>query len=405
MLGLLLMLFVLAGCGGAEDGGPEGESTLAAVQTTETPVVEEATPVVPQVDLSLVEEDVVVAPQPLRAAFPFTVTATIHNHAESDAVDVPVMFHISAKQEHIGYTPFLKVLTVTVPASLSLSVEVPVNWNFAGGEHLLWVQVNRLPDAWQADMSTQPESEIGDNIVLLDLMVDPFDAYASDLCPGRVDVEIGPADVLPEPERQRVLVRLHNVGNSALYNLPVVVMGDQLSGVTYTPAIPPCGGITEVYVEVDRPFQQGESLTIQVNPEGWESRLQEDDFENNQVSVAAGLAPGVSLPPVSVLEDYDFSISTTDIEIPQMWIVLVTGHNQGVRDAADVPIRVENEKGRALTDAIPLIQGEGSGVVAFPIGYLWIPGGTITFTINPEDAKGSYPETRRDNNVATFTLP
>jgi hypothetical protein len=270
---------------------------------------------------------------------------------------------------------------------------------------LLWVQVNRLPDAWQAGMLTQPEAETADNVALLDLMVDPFDAYASDLCSGRVDVEIGPADVLPEPQKQRVLVRLHNVGNRAVYNLPVVVMGDQLAGVVYTPAIPPCGGFAEVYVAVDRPFQQGESLTVRVNPEDWGTWLQEDDFDNNQVSVAAGLAPGMSLPPGGVLDDYDFSINTADIEIPQMWIVMVTGHNQGVRDAADVPIRVENEKGRALTDSIPLIQGEGSGVIAFPIGYLWIPGGTLTFTINPEDAKGSYPETRRDNNVTTFTLP
>jgi hypothetical protein len=39
------------------------------------------------------------------------------------------------------------------------------------------------------------------------------------------------------------------------------------------------------------------------------------------------------------------------------------------------------------------------------VGYLWIPGGTLTFTVNPEDARGAFPETRRDNNTATFTLP
>jgi hypothetical protein len=70
-----------------------------------------------------------------------------------------------------------------------------------------------------------------------------------------------------------------------------------------------------------------------------------------------------------------------------------------------VPISVENEAGRKLTDAIPVVQGEGSGLAAIPVGYLWIPGGTLTFTVNPIDAAGALPETQRDNNTATFTLP
>jgi hypothetical protein len=220
-----------------------------------------------------------------------------------------------------------------------------------------------------------------------------------------VDVEIGPEDVLPEPERQRLKVRIHNVGNRAVYNLPVVVISEHASGITYTPAIPPCGGTTEVYVETDQPFEEGESLTVQVNPSDWPDGLPEDDFDNNQVSVSGGLTPGMIVPPGSGLDDYDFEITTADIEIPELWIALVTVHNLGTRDAAMVPIRIENEAGRSLTDAVPLVQGDGLGVAAIRIGYLWTHGGTLTFTVNPEDAKEPYPETNRGNNFATFTLP
>jgi hypothetical protein len=399
----VLLLLSLIGCDGQADSGKEVEATLLPGSTA-TPVVV-SMPALPAVDLTLIEEDVSVAPLPLRAGFPFTITAIIHNNASAPATDVPVMVYIAAEQEEINYTSFLQLLTVTLPASQSLPVEVPVDWNFAGGEHRLWVQANRLPDAWQFRTPTWPEADTSDNVALLDLIVDPFDAYASDLCSGRVDVEIEPTDVLPEPDQQRVWVRLHNVGNQAVYNLPVVVIGDQVSGLAYTPAIPPCGGTAEVYVDLDRPLQQGESLTVMVNPRNWGGGLAEDNLDNNQVTVAAGLAPGVSMPPGSELEDYDFGISTADIETPEPWIALVTVHNLGTRDAAMVPIRVENQAGRKFSDAIPLVQGNGRGIAAIRIGYLWTRGGTLTFTINPEDAEGAYPEINRDNNVATLSLP
>jgi hypothetical protein len=286
-----------------------------------------------------------------------------------------------------------------------LPIEIPVQWNLAGGEHQLWVQVNRLPDAWQSRASAWTEADITDNAALLDLVVDPFDAYTSDLCSGRVDVAVGPTDVLPEPDRLRVWVQVHNVGNQAVYNLPIVVLGDQVSGLAYTPAIPPCGGTANVYVDLDRPLQQGESLTVWVNPDEWAGSLEEDDLDNNQVTVSAGLAPGLSIPANSQSEDYDFSISDTDIEMPEPWLALVTVRNLGTRDAAMVPIRIENETGRKLTDAIPLVQGDGRGVAAIRIGYLWTRGGTLTFTVNPEDAKGAYPETNRENNVTSLALP
>ena len=107
----------------------------------------------------------------------------------------------------------------------------------------------------------------------------------------------------------------------------------------------------------------------------------------------------------SELADYDFKIRSADIETPELWIVMASVHNLGTRDAANVPIRVENEAGRKILDVVPLVQGKGQGVVAIRVGYLWTHGGTLTFTINPQDADGAYPETNQGDNVATFTLP
>jgi hypothetical protein len=405
LLLFLSLLLLLIGCGGKQNGDQDARATGAAGTVEATLPVTTTEPPMPQVELTLTEEDVQIEPLPLRAGSPFTVTTIIHNNSELVAQNVPILIHISAKQETIDYVSFLQLLTVTLPASQTMPVTVPVDWNFAGGEHRLWIQVNRLPDAWQPEIPLQPEEDTADNIALLDLMVDPFDAYSSDLCSGRVDVEIGPGDILPEPEQQRVLVRVHNVGNRAVYNLPVIVTGEQLSGISYTPAIPPCGGTAELYVQLDRPFQEGEALTVQVNPAEWVGGLEEDNADNNRVTVTAGLAPGLVMPPGSGLEDYDFSLTTADIEVPEPWTVMFTVHNLGTRDAAMVPIRVENEAGRKLVDAIPLVQGEGMGMAAMRVGYLWTPGGTLTFTVNLKDAEGSYPETNRDNNVASFTLP
>ncbi|HSR34503.1 MAG TPA: hypothetical protein VLY63_28370 [Anaerolineae bacterium] len=401
----LLPLLLVVGCGVKQDNPDEVQATGAVGIIEATRPAPTAPPPTPQLELVMIEDDVSIDPLPLRAGFPFTVTASVHNNSELLAVDIPLMVYVSARQEEIGYTSFLHLFTMTLPASQTVPLTVPVDWNFAGGEHQLWIQANRLPDAWYGLASVQPEADIANNIVLLDLMIDPFDAYTSDLCSGRVDVEIGPADVLPDPDRQHVLVRVHNLGNRAVYNLPVVITGDKMAGIAYTPAIPPCGGTAEVYVPVDRPLEEGEALTVRVNPDDWENALQEDNSENNQVSVAAGLAPGVVIPPGSGLEDYDFRLDTGDIETPEPWTVLVTVQNLGTRDAAMVPIQIENEAGRKIVDAIPLVQGEGIGTAAFRVGYLWIPGGTLTFTLNPQDANGAYPETNWDNNVATFVLP
>jgi hypothetical protein len=402
---VLLSLLLLIGCGikgGASQEESESDlpSTAEVIQATRT-----TEPAVPLIDLTLNKEDLSLDPLPLRAGFPFTITAAIHNNADLPAIDVPVMIYVSPKQDKIGYTSFLHSLTVTLPASQTLPIEVPVDWNFSGGEHRLWVEVNRLPDAWQTRMPTLAEEDTRDNTVLLDLMIDPFDAYISDLCAGPVDVEVSPTDVLAEPDRQRVLVQVHNVGNLAVYNLPVIITGEQLTGITYTPAIPPCGGTAEVYVEIDRPFQEGETLTVQVNPSEWEGGLQEDRTDNNQVTVTAGWAAEEEISIPGGLEDYDFYLSTEDIEIAEPWTVLITAHNLGTRDAAMVPVRIENEGGRKLTDVIPLVQGEGIGVAAVRVGYLWIPGGTLTFTINPQEASGAYQEMNQENNVATFILP
>jgi hypothetical protein len=398
-------MLLLAGCGGSSEDALETPATQPDAESGMQVPTFIPQPEVPLVDLVLSEESVLVGPEPLRAGFPFTVTALIHNNLTIPAEDIPVMVLITAQQEEIGYTSYAELITVTVPASQSLQLDLPVDWNFAGGEHRLWLQVNRLPDAWQDRAPTKPETNTRNNIALIDLMVDPFDAYMSDLCSGRVDVVIGPEGVLPEPGQQRVLVRVQNVGNHAVYNLPIVVTGEKATGIAYTPAIPPCGGTGEVYVRLDHPFQEGDLLTVQVNPSQWVGGLQEDNFDNNTVSVTAGLAPGLALPPQSSLEDYDFAISTSEIEIPEPWHVLVTVHNLGTRDAAMVPISIENEAGRKLSDAIPLVQGEGIGIAAIRVGYLWVPGGTLTFTVNPIDAEDPFPETNRDNNTTAFTLP
>ncbi|MGD8515619.1 MAG: hypothetical protein PVG54_01535 [Anaerolineae bacterium] len=407
----LLLLVVVAACSPAQVAdtpGPDAGATsdTAAEGPSDGIVVAEAgTEEVPRFDVFFSEEDVTIAPLPVRAGFPFTVTATLWYTGETAAQTIPFFALISPVQESLGYQPFVQVLTVTLPATEPVQVDVPVNWNFGGGEHQLWLQANRLPEAWQQRYAVQPELDVTGNMVLMDLMIDPFDAYTSELCSGRVDVQVGPEDVLPEPDQQRVLVRVRNEGNAAVYNLPVIVLGDQLSGIAHTPAIPPCGGTAEVYVTVDRPFEQGELLRVQVNPKDWAGGLVEDDYSNNQVSVTGGLAPGVVVPPGGGLDDYDFGLSAVDIESPELWIVLVTVHNLGTRDADRVPIRIENEAGRNITDEVPLVQGSGSGVAAFRVGYLWTRGGTLTFTVNPPEADGAYPETNRENNTATFTLP
>ena len=213
LLVLFLSALLLVGCGEAREGAqgtptaqPRGEISVPLP----TFVAELKAPIV---DLTIHQDEVLVEPVPLRAGFPFTVTALIHNNLRVPAEDIPVMILISAEQEEIGYTSYTQLITVTVPASQSLQVDLPVDWNFAGGEHRLWIQANRLPDAWQERAPTKSEANTQDNIALVDLIVDPFDAYTSDLCSGRVDVKIGPEDILPEPDQQRVLVRLHNVGN------------------------------------------------------------------------------------------------------------------------------------------------------------------------------------------------
>ncbi len=408
---LLFLLLSLIACSGRERDGqvlqPDpsageagNEGSRAELQAPPT-----IAPVLDQVNITMSEEDVGLAPFPLQAGVPFTITAVIRNNSESPVQGVPLMVHISANQEEIGYTPYFRVLTVTLPSTLPVPVQIPVHWNLAGGEHQLMVQVNRLPQAWQAHTPVRAEKDISDNIVLLDLAVEPFDAYVSDLCPGRIDVEISTSDVFSGPDQRHVLVRVHNLGNRAAYNLPVVVLGEQLSGIAYTPVVPPCGGTAQVEVELDRAFSPGESLSIQINPDEWVGGLAEEDYENNVVKLSAIPESGLPDPPATRLADYDFRITTADIGTPELWFAQVNVHNVGTRDADMVPIRIENEAGRRITDAIPLVQGEGMGVAMIRVSYLWTHGGTLTFTVNPPDSPGAYPEANRADNVASFVLP
>lgn len=399
-LGLLLLpllgTLLLVACGNREQSTPAPLwPPLGRTQSTPTPNV-------PSVQVSLAPKDVSVKPLPIQAGYPFTITLVIHNDGGASTPDLPVMVYISPELETIGFSPFMEVLTVTLPSTRPVSLVLPVRWNLAGGENRLWVQVNRLPKAWQSESPTWPEEDTSDNSTLLELMVEPFDAYRSDLCSGRVDVEID-AGVVAEPGSERVRVPIHNAGNQAAYNLPVVVSGKDLAGIAYAPAIPPCGGTAEVWVQVDRPLTEGESIAVTVNPEGWEAGLAEDDFTNNGASaqVARPASESTEQEPV----DYDFALTPTDVESPAQWLLLVTVHNLGTRDTAKVPIRVENQAGRKVNDVIPLIQGDGTGVAAIRVGTLWTRGGTLTLTVNPADARGGLPESDRSNNVTTFTLP
>ena len=419
---LCLLLLLVLSCGREGEGttGPSPPSPEAAAPGGGEPGALAAT-ALPLLDLSLSEGEVTIAPLPLRASFPFTVTAIVHNPSQVSAVDVPILVHIQAEQERVGYSPFLAVITASVPASQSIPIDVPVRWNLAGGKHQIWIEVNHLPEAWSDRRSAAAEADLSDNAVLLESVVEPFDAYSSDLCRGRVDVQVGPADVVPDPDRQRVRVRVHNLGNRAVYNLPVVVLGSgvrsiaesrsfpggavPVAGIAYTPVIPPCGGTAEVTVGLDFPLEEGEALTVQVNPPDWDGGLTEDDLGNNNVTLSVGLSPGMVVPPGGGLDEYDFGLEVGDIETPEPWIVEVTVHNRGTRDAAMVPIRVENEAGRAINDAIPLVRGGSLGVAALRVGYLWTRGGTLTFTVNPAEAKGAFPEAHREDNVATFVLP
>jgi hypothetical protein len=393
----LLGLLLLAACGSREQSTPTPQWPPPA----RTPLP--PTPSVPSVDISLTAKDVSVKPPSLQAGFPFTITLVIHNRGGAPALELPVMVYISPLQETIGYSSFMEVLTVTLPSTRPLSLEVPVHWNLAGGEHRLWVQVNRLPEAWMAQSHIWPEKDTSDNSALLELMVQPFDAYRSELCPGRVDVETDAAGLIAEPGSERVRVRIHNAGNQAAYHLPVVISGDGLSGIAYTPAIPPCGGMAEVWVQVDRPLIEGETIALSINPQGWEDGLAEDDFVNNDFRAqVARTASGSTLPgPV----DYDFALAAAGVVSPEQWLVLVTVHNLGTRDAADVPIHVENKAGRSVNDVIPLVQGNGTGVAAIRVGTLWKRGGTLTLTVNPAGARGALPEADHSNNATTFTLP
>jgi len=431
---LLFLVWVLAGCAAAQTAEPaSGVEGLLPSGSTVTPISQAtgsdgagAKPA--PVSLTVMPKGIKHEPLPLRAGFPFTITVPIHNNQPVPALGVPVMVYLSANQEQIGFSSFFQVLTVTVAATDTLALKIPVVCNLAGGEYQLWVQVNRLsvPVAQQAGTPTLPEIDIGDNSALLDLTIAPFDAYVSDLCPGRIDVALESGEIWLEPDLQSIHVRVHNLGNQAVYNLPVVAIGkregqshdwrSQSDGVAYTPAIPPCGGTAEVVVELDRPLEAGECVDLAVNPEEWPRLpeaigLAEDSFDNNVVrswsaEAAAGQAgSGAGGPGGGVITDYDFAISSADVEMVRPGVVLLKVHNLGTRDAADVSIRMEGKAGRKVVDVIPFVEGDGFGVAAIQLGWLWSPKATLTLIVNPEGAKGAYPEANRDNNVVTFTLP
>ncbi|MBN1657940.1 MAG: hypothetical protein JXA93_06035 [Anaerolineae bacterium] len=402
VLAALMLLVAACASGAPDDDELQSQAAATALHVAEEP--SGPTPS-PRLELALDPADLALAPLPLRAGAPFTITTRIHNRSDILAVDVPVVVHLAALQDEFGYQPFLHVLTVTVPPSASVPITVPVHWNLASGEHRLWMQTNRLPDAWQAALPLQAEANLSDNTMLVDLWVEPFDAQVSTLCAGRVDLEIEPADILPEPDAGRVLVTIHNLGNRAVYNVPVVVFSTRASGIAYSPAIPPCGGTMRVSVDLEGGLAPGDTLNVQINPAGWTSGIEEDNYDNNHVAVSAGFAPGAAPPLPQQPADYDFWVDTGGIELAQPGVLVVTIQNRGTRDADEVPVQVENEAGRKVIDRIPLVRGQGIGVGAIRISSLGTRSGTLIVTINPADAPNAYPEANRQDNVVTFHFP
>lgn len=405
---LLLCLALLVSCGqGQADPQPTATPAYGELPAAIGAAAEpggEVTSAPAVVELAISDKDISFRPLPIRAGMPFTLTAVIHNLSPITVTAVPLLVYISEVPGQFGFSPFLTVVTATVPPTHSLPVEVPVRWNLPGGEHELWVRVNSLPPAWQDQFTLLPEARLADNAVSLGLAVQPFDAYASDLCAGRVDVGLEAGGVWCEADLHQVHVRVQNLGNQAGYNLPVIVTAGQATGLAYTPALPPCGGTVTVIVSLDHALKPGEPFRVQVNPEGWPDGLAEDDFGNNELEATAGLQPepGQTGAPVT---DYDFAVSEADVDLSQAGIVVLTVHNLGTRDAAQVPVRIEGRAGRKILDTLTLVKGGGLGVVAVSLGQVSGSGVTLTITVNPPDAKGAYAESQRDNNVVTILLP
>ncbi|HSJ55544.1 MAG TPA: hypothetical protein VLC95_00080 [Anaerolineae bacterium] len=400
----MALLLLVAACAGEaeEEGRVQTRAVATALDAAETPAA--ATPI-PRLALALDPADVTLAPLPLRAGVPFTLTTFIHNRSAVPAADVPLVVHLSAIRDEFGYQAFTHVMTVTVPPSVSVPITVPVRWNLASGEHRLWIQANRPPDAWRGVLPAQAEANLADNAVLVDLWIEPFDAEVSTLCAGRVDLEIEPVDILPEPDAGRVLVTVHNLGNRAVYNVPVVVFSSKASGVAYSPPIPPCGGTVRVPVDLEGELAQGDALTVRINPVEWAAEVEEDNYDNNEVAISAGFAPGVAPSPPQQPADYDFWVDSGGIELAQPGVLVITVQNRGTRDADGVPVQVETETGRKIVDRIPLVRGQGVGVGAIRISSLGVRTGALVVTINPPDSPDAYPEANRQDNVVIFNLP
>ena len=82
-------ILLLTGCGERGEGAQETPTARPGTGDPVTVPTYIPEPEVPVVDLVLLEDEILIGPQPLRAGFPFTVTALIQNRLTVPAEDIP----------------------------------------------------------------------------------------------------------------------------------------------------------------------------------------------------------------------------------------------------------------------------------------------------------------------------
>ena len=168
------------------------------------------------------------------------------------------------------------------------------------GGYAVAVSVNReLRDVvenrfyWQAP--EQAETDPSDNVVETRLTVHPFESYTSEACPPATNLAISALDIAlvrpdhsegasPAADSDFLAVTIHNVGNPALYSVPVQLVGaGGQSFYSYTLGLRPCGGTDRMFLPVNPAW--GEIFTLVLNPVDSGGAIPEEDYTDNEVTV------------------------------------------------------------------------------------------------------------------------